>query len=165
MKLWKDKDFNKKLFSLVLPIAFQQFMLNLVSASDAIMLTIVGQSELSAVSLAGQVQFVLGLFLAAITIGTSIFAAQYWGKKDIRSVEKVFAIAIRLAVPVSALFTLGTALFPTQIMHIFTSEGGVDRGRCEIFACGKRLVSVLRNLAGVSVHDEKLRHGKARDGH
>lgn len=123
MNLFKDKDFNKKLFSLVLPIAFQQFMLNLVSASDAIMLSIVGQSELSAVSLAGQVQFVLGLFLAAITIGASIFAAQYWGKKDIGSVEKVFAIAIRLAVPISMLFTVCTALFPTQIMRIFTSEG------------------------------------------
>ena len=77
MNLLKDKEFNKKLFSLVLPIAFQQFMLNLVSASDAVMLGAIGQNELSAVSLAGQVQFVLGLFLAAITIGTSIFAAQY----------------------------------------------------------------------------------------
>lgn len=62
VKLFRDKDFNKNLFSLVIPIAFQQFMLNLVSASDAIMLGAIGQSELSAVSLAGQVQFVLGLF-------------------------------------------------------------------------------------------------------
>lgn len=122
MNLFKDKDFNKKLFSLVLPIAFQQFMLNLVSASDAITLSIIGQSELSAVSLAGQVQFVLGLFLTAITIGTSIFAAQYWGKKDIDSVENIFAISLRLAVPISAIFTICTALFSSQIMHIFASD-------------------------------------------
>lgn len=39
-KIWSDKDsvFYKKLFSLVLPIAFQQFMLAAVSASDALML-------------------------------------------------------------------------------------------------------------------------------
>lgn len=36
-KKWSDKDtvFYKKLFLLVLPIAFQQFMLAAVSASDA----------------------------------------------------------------------------------------------------------------------------------
>lgn len=36
-KSWSDKNaiFYKKLFSLVLPIAFQQFMLAAVSASDA----------------------------------------------------------------------------------------------------------------------------------
>ena len=128
MRLFQDKDFNKKLFSLVIPIAVQQFMLNLVSASDAIMLGTVGQSELSAVSLAGQVQFVLGLFLAAVTIGTSIFAAQYWGKKDIRSVEKFFAIAIRIAVPIAAAFTLCTAIFPAQIMALFTNEEALITG-------------------------------------
>ena len=53
MKGFQNKEFNKKLLSLVLPIAFQQFMLNLVSASDALMLGVIGQSELSAVSLAG----------------------------------------------------------------------------------------------------------------
>lgn len=122
MKGFQNKEFNKKLLSLVLPIAFQQFMLNLVSASDALMLGVIGQSELSAVSLAGQIQFVLSLFLAAITIGTNIFAAQYWGKKDMEAVEKVFAIAMRVTVPVSALFTLCTALFPSSIMRIFTAD-------------------------------------------
>ena len=47
--------FYKKLFSLVLPIAFQQFMLAAVSASDALMLGFVNQDSLSAASLAGQV--------------------------------------------------------------------------------------------------------------
>ena len=45
--------FYKKLFSLVLPIAFQQFMLAAVSASDALMLGVISQDDLSAVSLAG----------------------------------------------------------------------------------------------------------------
>lgn len=118
----ENKEFNRKLLSLVVPIAFQQFMLNLVSASDALMLGVIGQSELSAVSLAGQIQFVLSLFLAAITIGTNIFAAQYWGKEDAVSVEKIFAIAMRVTIPVSFLFTLCTALFPIQIMQLFTTD-------------------------------------------
>lgn len=118
----ETKEFKKELFSLVLPIAFQQFMLNAVSAADALMLGTLGQNELSAVSLAGQVQFVFGLFLAAVTIGTSIFAAQYWGKKDETAVEKIFGIALRISLPISAVFTVCTALFPAAVMGIFTNE-------------------------------------------
>lgn len=146
MKAIKNKEFNKKLLSLVLPIAFQQFMLNLVSASDALMLGVIGQSELSAVSLAGQIQFVLSLFLAAMTIGTNIFAAQYWGKKDTESVEKVFAIAMRVTVPVSALFTLCTALFPTLIMRLFTTDAVL----ISVGAKYLRLVSPSYLFCGIS---------------
>ena len=41
--------FSKKLMTLVFPIAFQQFMLSLVSASDALMLGQLSQDALSAV--------------------------------------------------------------------------------------------------------------------
>lgn len=46
-------EFSKKLITLILPIAFQQFMLALISASDAVMLGMLRQDALSAVSLAG----------------------------------------------------------------------------------------------------------------
>ena len=71
--------FYKKLFVLVLPIAFQQFMLAAVSASDALMLGFVNQDSLSAVSLAGQITFVFNLFMGGLTMGTSILTAQYYG--------------------------------------------------------------------------------------
>lgn len=55
-------------------------MLALVSASDALMLGMISQNALSAVSLASQITFVENLFLAAMTIGLSMLAAQYWAK-------------------------------------------------------------------------------------
>ena len=84
MRNKRSNDFAGKLLTLVLPIAFQQFMLALVSASDALMLGMLSQDALSAVSLASQVTFVENLFFAAMTIGLSMFAAQYWGKKTER---------------------------------------------------------------------------------
>ena len=59
---FKD-ELYQKLKLLVLPIAIQNFMLALVSATDAIMLGWIDQTSLSAVSLAGQVQFVLSLVI------------------------------------------------------------------------------------------------------
>ena len=54
----KDNPLRSKMISLVIPIAFQQLMLALVSASDAVMLGFVNQNAMAAVSLAGQYTFV-----------------------------------------------------------------------------------------------------------
>lgn len=121
-KLWSDKNFNKKLLRLVLPMAFQQFMLALVSACDALMLGIIDQNSLSAVSLATQITFVYNLFLAAMTIGTSIIAAQYWGKGDRVSVEKILGIVLRISGLVSMVFFLAATIFPSFLMGIFTRD-------------------------------------------
>lgn len=118
----EKREFRKKLISLVLPIAFQQFMLAVVSASDAVMLGALDQNAMSAVSLAGQIQFVLNLFLAAMTIGTSMFAAQYWGKGDKPAIERLTALVYCFTLPGAILFTVLTAAIPAPLMRIFTNE-------------------------------------------
>lgn len=138
--------FYKKLLALVFPIALQNLMTALVSASDALMLGFLDQSSLAAVSLATQVQFVLNLFYAALIIGTTVLAAQYWGRGESESVEKVLAIALRASCAISVFFFLGALLFPSLLMHIFTNEK-------ELIALGEpylRIVSGSYLFAGVS---------------
>lgn len=111
----------------MLPIAVQNLMTALVSASDALMLGFLNQSSLSAVSLATQIQFVLNLFYAALTIGTTILAAQYWGKGDVEAVEKVLAVALRISMLISTAFFLAASLMPGFLMRIFTDDGELIR--------------------------------------
>ena len=113
---FKD-EFYQKLKLLVLPIAIQNFMLALVSATDAIMLGWIDQTSLSAVSLAGQVQFVLSLFISGIAAGAGIMAAQYWGKQDAASIEKVIPIALRTNLLFSGLFTILAGFCPEMLMR------------------------------------------------
>ena len=115
----EKKQFYKKLAVLVLPITVQNLMTALVSASDALMLGFLDQSLLSAVSLATQVQFVLNLFYAALTIGSTVLAAQYWGKGDFRSVEKILAAALKSALLVSVVFFFAALAVPELLMRIF----------------------------------------------
>ncbi len=115
-------NFMTKLLSIVLPIAFQQFMLALVSAIDALMLGKLTQDSLSAVSLASQVVFVESLILTAMTIGLSIFAAQYWGKNDVAAVERIFAYVMKITASVSMLFFAAAFFVPRLLMRIFTNE-------------------------------------------
>ncbi len=124
----KADDFSKKLVTLVLPITFQQFMLALVSASDAVMLGALSQDALSAVSLASQITFVENLFLAAMTIGLSIFAAQYWGKNDRISMEMIFAYVMKITAVVAFAFFLISLLMPAFLMQLFTNEKSLIDG-------------------------------------
>lgn len=146
MKEKKTYDFTKKLLTLVFPIAFQQFMLALVSASDALMLGMLTQDSLSAVSLASQVTFVENLFLMAMTIGLSMFAAQYWGKEDKGAVERIFAYVMKVTAAVSFLFFLAGMCVPRSLMRIFTNELSlIEGGRVYL-----RTVSLAFLLTGIS---------------
>ena len=118
----KRDPFYQQLTALVFPIMIQSFMLALVSATDAAMLGIVNQESLSAVSLAGQVQFVLNLFVTGIAAGTGIIAAQYWGKGDPASIEQVIPVALRANLICGVLFTLCAFFAPRWLMLIFTDE-------------------------------------------
>ena len=139
-------DFPAKLLTLVFPIAFQQFMLASVSASDALMLGKMTQDSMSAVSLASQVAFVENLFLAAMTIGLSIFAAQYWGKRDQAAVERIFAYIMKVTAALSTLFFLAGLFIPNLLMRFFTNDPVLVRYGVRYL----RTVSLSFLLTGVS---------------
>lgn len=114
--------FYRKLWGLVFPIAIQNLMTALVSASDAFMLGFVSQTSLSAVSLATQIQFVHNLFMLALTIGATTLAAQYWGKGDTDSVEEILAIVLKISMAVSVVFFIVAMFFSGFLMRIFTND-------------------------------------------
>lgn len=114
--------FYRKLWGLVFPIAIQNLMTALVSASDAFMLGFVSQTSLSAVSLATQIQFVHNLFMLALTIGATTLAAQYWGKGDTDSVEEILAIVLKISMAVSVVFFIAAMFFSEFLMRIFTND-------------------------------------------
>lgn len=140
------KIIKQNLWNLILPITFQQFMLALVSASDAFMLGRMSQDALSAVSLAGQIAFLFNLVMAALTIGTNMFAAQYWGAHDKENVGRVMGIALRTAFLTALLFCAGAVFAPRMLMRIFTDDAAlIGAGAAYLKAVG---VSYI--LSGVS---------------
>lgn len=125
----EKKSFYKLVFSLVFPMALQNLINVGVTSTDVILLGKVGETSLSAASLAGQVQFIMTLIFFGLTSGAAVLTAQYWGKKDTVTIEKIMAITMRFALVIGVLFTLAVLLFPEHIMRIFTSEQSViDQG-------------------------------------
>lgn len=135
----KDQTFSRKLVSLIIPITLQNFMFALVPISDAVMLVALDQDAMSAVSLATQVTFVLNLFLFGISAGTNMFAAQYWGKGDKLSIEKLFGYSVKLTLPVAIVFFLMGIFMPAGLMRVYTDvpviiSHGVDYLRIVSFS-------------------------------
>ena len=116
------KDFYKRVAGLVIPMALQNLMNVAVQSADVVMLGRVGEKALSAASLGGQVNFILSLFLFGLTSGASVLCAQYWGKKDMRSIEVITGICLRFSLSIGLVIMSFTMAFPGMIMRVLTSD-------------------------------------------
>lgn len=114
--------FYRTVIALVVPMALQNLINVGVTAADVIMLGAVGEDALSGASLAGQVQYIMTLFLFGLTSGATVLTAQYWGKGDRDAIEKILGIAVKTAVFVTALFTVAALAVPGMLLKIFTSD-------------------------------------------
>ncbi len=119
----KKKDgFYGELMKLVVPIAVQNFMLAMVSVTDAVMLGRLGQQEMAAVSQAGNVQFFLNILITGFSIGVGIMAAQYWGKRDGKSIEEIAPTGLKIILAIGGLVMIAALAMPEKLMAVLTSD-------------------------------------------
>ena len=115
-------EFYSKLKKLTLPIAFQSLMLAAVAAADALMLGRVEQNQMTAVSLATQIQFVQNMFIYAVIGAGAILGAQYWGKGDKATVQRLFNLMIRWNGVISLIFFTACEIIPEMLMRLFSHD-------------------------------------------
>lgn len=118
----ETKAFYRMAVALVIPMALQNLINVGVTTADVVMLGKVGETALSGASLAGQVQFIMNLIFFGLTSGASVLTAQYWGKRDVRTIERVFGISLCFALMLGLVFLLAAQLAPRQLMKVFTEE-------------------------------------------
>ena len=106
----RNKPFRLKeyrsILKLALPIMIQNLFSAAISSVDVIMLNTVGQSAISSVSLAVQYSNILFSVYYGLGTGATMLCAQYWGKGDLRAIEKIEGIALRFSITFSTLFSL-----------------------------------------------------------
>lgn len=144
--LRKKDSFYSELMKLVVPIAVQSFMLALVSVTDAVMLGRLDQQSMASVAQAGNVQFFLSLLVTGFSIGVGIMAAQYWGKGDGRSIEKIAPTGLKIILLLGGAVTLAALFIPTTLMSILTS----DQALIPLGADYLRVVALSYFLCGIT---------------
>ncbi|MCQ2513017.1 MAG: MATE family efflux transporter [Lachnospiraceae bacterium] len=104
------------------PIALQALITVGVNLMDTIMLSSMGDAQLSASTLGGNFFSLLNIMCMGIGMGASVLTARYYGMNKPQSLKKTITIMLRFSTVLGILFTIATALFPTTIMSVYTSD-------------------------------------------
>lgn len=121
----RDKSFYKTLVTLAIPIALQNAVTFAVGLADNVMIGTLGDSAISGVYVGSQLQTLLQMFIGGIEGAILILAAQYWGKRDTKSIRRIAAIGVRFALLIGLVITATAFLLPSQIVSLFTSDASV----------------------------------------
>lgn len=77
---------------------------------------------MAATSLATNIEFIETLFFSCLTGGATILSSQYFGKKDLKTIEKIFGLILKYTFIISIIFTFLALVFPEFLMSLFTNE-------------------------------------------
>lgn len=138
---YRDPEYFQQLFKIGIPIALQQAFLALLNMVGYVMVGQRGDVAMAAVGVAGQVYFLLNLFLFGVVSGSAMVTAQLWGKRDILNIRKVLALCLWMSIAISGIFMILAELIPAQIVGFYSSDP-------QVIALGS---DYLRILAGAFI--------------
>lgn len=121
-KLFKDREFFVKILTLVIPITLQNLISSSLNMVDNLMIGRLGENSIASVGLVNQYFFIFMLCLSGINAGAGIFISQFWGKKDVSNIRKMFGLDIVLSTAAAIIFSILGFIFPKAIMNIFTND-------------------------------------------
>ncbi|WP_132996410.1 MATE family efflux transporter [Sporanaerobacter acetigenes] len=123
--LFKDKKFFLEILTLVIPITLQNLISSSLNMVDNLMIGKLGENSIASVGLVNQYFFIFMLCLSGINAGAGIFISQFWGKKDVSNIRKMFGLEIVLSTVAALIFSILGFIFPGIIMNIFTKDAVV----------------------------------------
>ena len=107
---------------LCLPIVVQNLVTTSLAMIDTFMVGILGETPLAAVTLANLPIFVIQFVVFGIQSGSAVLISQYWGKRDLESINRVMGVSAYAAGGISLIFAFILFFFPTQIMSLLTND-------------------------------------------
>lgn len=103
-----QKNIYRRACALAVPMMLQNGITNMVSLVDNVMVGRLGTEAMTGVSIGGQLIFVFNLAVFGGLSGPGIYAAQFFGKKDMEGVRNVFRLKHWIGM---VILLLGLAVF------------------------------------------------------
>jgi putative MATE family efflux protein len=122
MKVLTDKGFIKNALSIGTPIMLQQFLVQGMRLLDSLMIGSLGQKEVVAVGNAGQVSFLMYVFLFGAGSSAGVFTAQFWGKGDIGGIKRTLSFTLLIALVIALPFFAVGMFIPETIMSFMNGD-------------------------------------------
>lgn len=161
----RDREFYKNILRISLPAAFQSLVSFLVVIADDIMVSMM-QNGVAAQAAVAQVNSITAFYTATVTglvSGSAVLIAQYWGKKDMERIKKIFSIVLWFCVAVALVFVALANIFPEKIVGLVIKSTETETVALALeyfaiacltyipFAVTTALVGMLRSIEVVRV--------------
>ena len=124
----RDREFYKTILRISLPAAFQSLVSFLVVVADDVMVSKL-PNAVAAQAAVSQVNSITAFYTATLTglvSGSSVLISQYWGKKDMARIRRIFSVVLWFCALVSLIFVALARLIPEPIIHLVIGAGEAD---------------------------------------
>lgn len=124
---FRDKEFYKTVFRIMIMVALQNIVNYSVNMADNVMLGAYSQAALSGAACVNQAFFVVQSLISGVGGAMVILCSQYWGQRRTEPICRLGGVALKLSFCIGMLTFLVMALFPEQIVGLFTNDAEILR--------------------------------------
>ncbi|MBT2288454.1 MATE family efflux transporter [Paenibacillus albidus] len=115
-------DFYSKIYTIAIPVTLQSLIMALLTLTDQLMVGQLGDVAVASVGISIKIYGIITVVLAGLATGVSIYAAQFWGKKDEKSTAQLLGLGLLFGMGISIIFTLPIHFFPQFSLSLFTKD-------------------------------------------
>ncbi len=161
LKMRDGRSVYRALFTLAIPISLQNLITFAVGFADNLMVGTLGDTAISAVYMGTQVQTFLTMMIGGLSGAMLILIAQYWGKRDLDSIRRIAAIALRAGLCIGLLLTIASLFFTRPILYLLTPDKAVVEAAvpylqitgcsCLFFSLSQILIAMMRGVENARI--------------
>ena len=120
-----DKRFYGTVFRLVLPLVLLNAMSLVLHFCDVFMLGRMGaasETAISAAQIANRPFFLFAMLMFGSMSGATVLCSQYWGKKDIATINSIAGVTLIFLLPLCAVFMSVCFFFAEPLMALLSND-------------------------------------------
>ena len=114
--------FYRRVWKLSLPMILQNLITFSLGLIDTFMVSQLGNEEMAAVTTANVPVFLLISIVFGMQSGLGILASQYWGKQDVKNINRAMGVASILGTGFTLILAVSFFAAPVQIMDLLSNR-------------------------------------------
>ncbi|UJF31751.1 MATE family efflux transporter [Paenibacillus hexagrammi] len=118
----RQDDFYQQVMKIAIPVTMQSLIMSLLYLTDQLMVGQLGDVAISSVGMSTKIYGIISVVLAGLSTGVSIYAAQFWGNGDRKSVSQVLGLGLFGGLALSIIFTVFVFISPQLFLGMFTTD-------------------------------------------
>lgn len=122
MSMSDKRNFYKSVYKIAVPITLQSLLMALVGLTDQLMVGQLGDVAVASVGISTKIYGIISVVLTGLSMGVSIYAAQFWGNKESKSISGVLGLGLIVGFVFSFLFSLAVFADSQLFLSMFTTD-------------------------------------------